>query len=1497
MNRIPLLFIFFIFLYTGNSSAQLAGTYTIGSGGDYANFNDAVTALTTSGVNGAVTFDVLSGNYSEQIVIPAISGASASNTITFHAQTDNANDVILLHNASGSGDNYVVRLDGASYITFNTLTLSALGTTYARIVEIFNGSHHITLSNSVLNGYESATTSANQYLVTGNNTLIENLTVDNCTFNEGSIGVYLQGVNGSNLSGSNVIQNTVFNSLGYYAVYTQYQNGIHLTGNEVSAGNGFYLHTSQGEMQILNNKISCYDYGLNIYSCTGGSNLVTGPGLIANNMIYTSNNYGTYIYASNYQNYYNNSINMTSGNSGTVGFYIYSGGNNNIVNNSFVHMGYGVAARIQTSASVGELDYNNYFSNGNYLVEWGNDGVYDLPDFQALSTKDAHSISVFPHYTSNSDLHTMTPWLDGKGTHLSEVAQDYDGENRDGSTPDIGADEFTPDAANTTPLAGHYTIGGSSPDYASMADAIADLLIKGVSDSVFLDFRNGNYNVQQTIYTIPGTTTDIPVVFQSETGNRDNVTLYFYATGTGDNYMVHLHGADNIHFRNLGFSGNTDNSAYSRNIALTGGVNNFKLEDCKLAGSQNSGANAALLSAQTSLYNSRLISGNSFNAGAFGVYSSGVNGNIHSMNAVISDNEFSDQRNYAIQVQYENDVLITDNVVNDPSGNGIYLHTCHGEIKVLKNTVYSRDYALNIYSCTGGNDLETGPGLIANNMFCANNNYGTYMYASNYQNYYNNSINMTSGNSGTVGFYIYSGGNNNIVNNSFVHMGYGVAARIQTSASVGELDYNNYFSNGNYLVEWGNDGVYDLPDFQALSTKDAHSISVFPHYTSNSDLHTMTPWLDGKGTHLSEVAQDYDGENRDGSTPDIGADEFTPDAANTTPLAGHYTIGGSGPDYASMADAVADLLIKGVSDSVFLDFRNGNYSFQQTIYTVPGTSKDAPVVFESESENRDNVTLYIYAEDASQNYILHLHGADFIHLRNLGFSGNTNTSQYSRNIALTGGVNHFKLEDCKLNGSQNSSANAALLSAQTSLYNSRLISGNSFNGGAFGVYSSGVNGNIRSMNAVISNNELTNQRNYALQVQYEDSISIMDNMVNAPSGNGIYMHTCHGGTKVLNNKIYSSNYGLNVYNCTGGNNLESNPGLIANNFITSGNNYSTYIYSSSNQNFYNNSINLTDGNTNSTAFYIYSGGNNNIVNNILVNSNSGFAYYVYTAASVNTSDYNDIYSNGSVVAYWGANKATLTDLQSASSKDANSISIDPQFISGTDLHIRAQGIDGAGIPLADVTTDIDGEIRDETTPDIGADEFTYGLNYAPEITSEPVMNSIVQHLYEYQVTATDNNGDELSYSLTAAPAFLGVDASGLISGTPSSGDVGDHTVVVEVTDGNGGSDTQTFTLHVELNVGLDDVNSGTPSNYMLYHNYPDPFRNTTYIKYDLPVSDYVKLEVYDINGRLIKQLVSSRQDAGSYTVPFSAETLQDGIYLYRINIGRFSAVQKMILNR
>src|SRR5690606_6192605 len=95
------------------------GTYTIGTSGNYPNFTAAVAAI-SCGISGPVVFNVLSGSgpFNEQIEIPQIVGSSATNTITF-----NGNGETITYSTTGTADNYIIRLNGADYITIDSLNV------------------------------------------------------------------------------------------------------------------------------------------------------------------------------------------------------------------------------------------------------------------------------------------------------------------------------------------------------------------------------------------------------------------------------------------------------------------------------------------------------------------------------------------------------------------------------------------------------------------------------------------------------------------------------------------------------------------------------------------------------------------------------------------------------------------------------------------------------------------------------------------------------------------------------------------------------------------------------------------------------------------------------------------------------------------------------------------------------------------------------------------------------------------------------------------------------------------------------------------------------------------------------------------------------------------------------------------------------------------------------------------------------------------------------
>lgn len=89
----------------------------------------------------------------------------------------------------------------------------------------------------------------------------------------------------------------------------------------------------------------------------------------------------------------------------------------------------------------------------------------------------------------------------------------------------------------------------------------------------------------------------------------------------------------------------------------------------------------------------------------------------------------------------------------------------------------------------------------------------------------------------------------------------------------------------------------------------------------------------------------------------------------------------------------------------------------------------------------------------------------------------------------------------------------------------------------------------------------------------------------------------------------------------------------------------------------------------------------------------------------------------------------------------------------------------------------------------------------------------------------------------------------------------------------------------------------SPQDFSLYQNYPNPFNPVTKINYQLPMTNYVELSIYNILGQRMKTLVSQKQKAGRYQVAWNASGYASGVYYYQIITGEYREVKKMILLR
>jgi hypothetical protein len=105
---------------------------------------------------------------------------------------------------------------------------------------------------------------------------------------------------------------------------------------------------------------------------------------------------------------------------------------------------------------------------------------------------------------------------------------------------------------------------------------------------------------------------------------------------------------------------------------------------------------------------------------------------------------------------------------------------------------------------------------------------------------------------------------------------------------------------------------------------------------------------------------------------------------------------------------------------------------------------------------------------------------------------------------------------------------------------------------------------------------------------------------------------------------------------------------------------------------------------------------------------------------------------------------------------------------------------------------------------------------------------------------------------------------------------------------------------INTTTGIQDTRSGIISGYDLYQNFPNPFNPSTTINFDLPVTELVKLNIYNNLGQKVRSLTNREFTAGTHQVQWDghnefSQEAPAGVYYYQIQAGSFQATNKMLL--
>jgi hypothetical protein len=430
------------------------------------------------------------------------------------------------------------------------------------------------------------------------------------------------------------------------------------------------------------------------------------------------------------------------------------------------------------------------------------------------------------------------------------------------------------------------------------------------------------------------------------------------------------------------------------------------------------------------------------------------------------------------------------------------------------------------------------------------------------------------------------------------------------------------------------------------------------------------------------------------------------------PMCGNYTIGQSiNADYASFEAAVRDIHRRGIVCDVNFYVGKGSYVEQLEFGTYEGMDQ-FQVSFLG---NGSGAELSYSPSHADSNYVLHIRSTANLRFVDLEF---TNThANYGRVFWMDGSCPRFELDSCQVSGLSNAPNNTNAIKARYALLtcndcDDAKIRHNRFTNGSHGIDAAGSR-------IKVAFNEFEGQTGTAIDLNNGSEIQVLNNLILGPAGgnfNGIvssgYPFT------IANNQIINSTANcINaIYSASFSAGNSNQPAKIWNNEVSVNSSFGYGAGISVSCGFvslYYNSINVLGNNSNFVGLQNFYAPNTwQARNNIIVNPN-GVCFYT-SRADVNQSfadsDYNLFYSSSASPFQTqsgfnaAVNIADLAAFQTASSKDANSLFLDPQFIGNDHLLPMNPAANGQGIGLANIQDRL-GRDRPPLNPDQGCYEF------------------------------------------------------------------------------------------------------------------------------------------------------------------------------------------------
>jgi hypothetical protein len=105
--------------------------------------------------------------------------------------------------------------------------------------------------------------------------------------------------------------------------------------------------------------------------------------------------------------------------------------------------------------------------------------------------------------------------------------------------------------------------------------------------------------------------------------------------------------------------------------------------------------------------------------------------------------------------------------------------------------------------------------------------------------------------------------------------------------------------------------------------------------------------------------------------------------------------------------------------------------------------------------------------------------------------------------------------------------------------------------------------------------------------------------------------------------------------------------------------------------------------------------------------------------------------------------------------------------------------------------------------------------------------------------------------------------------------------------------SDTFTI--DIISGIDQGEEIAVTELNLKQNYPNPFNSNSKIQFSIPKPEQVTLEIYNLLGQRMATLVNEKLNTGTHTAYWNAASFASGVYLYRLQAGKYTETKKLVL--